>query len=78
MMKPEMTSSTASRVVTMMDSDPLTAAMLTRTSSSTLQRHDRALHAVDNCVRSRGVTRNVAEKEALVASPARHHMQGMR
>ena len=40
MMKPEMTSRTASRVVTMMDRDPLTAAMLTRTSKSTLQRHN--------------------------------------
>lgn len=37
MMKPDMTSSTASSVVTMMDSDPLTAAMLTRTASNTLQ-----------------------------------------
>ena len=37
MMKPEMTSSTASSVVTMIDSDPLTAAIPTRTSSNTLQ-----------------------------------------
>ena len=37
MMKPEMTSKTASRVVTMMDREPLTAAMATRTTSSTLQ-----------------------------------------
>ena len=36
MMEPEMTSRTASRVVTMIDSDPLTAAMLTRTTRRTL------------------------------------------
>lgn len=38
MMKPEITSSTASRVVTMIDRDPLIAAILTRTSNSTLHR----------------------------------------
>ena len=36
MMEPEMTSRTASRVVTMIDRDPLTAAMLTRTTRRTL------------------------------------------
>lgn len=36
MMKPEMTSRTASRVVTMMDREPLIAAMPTRTNSNTL------------------------------------------
>lgn len=39
MIMPLMTSSTASRVVTMIDSEPLTAAMATRTASSTLQRN---------------------------------------
>ena len=36
MMKPEMTSRTASRVVTMIDKEPLIAAMATRTSNNTL------------------------------------------
>ena len=38
MMEPEMTSRTASRVVTMIERDPLTAAMLTRTTRRTLHR----------------------------------------
>ena len=47
MMKPEMTSKTASRVVTIMERDPLTAAMLTRTSKSTLRTHYTDFHQCD-------------------------------
>ena len=45
MMKPEMTSSTASRVVTMIEREPLTAAMLTRTTKRTLHRG-----SLQNCI----------------------------
>ena len=53
MMKPEMTSRTASRVVTMMDSEPLMAAMATRTTKRTLQKkhsfHKRHRDTVHMC-----------------------------
>ncbi len=51
MMKPEMTSRTASRVVTMIDKDPLTAAMLTRTINSTLHSHNTAVQIPSNHLR---------------------------
>ena len=59
MMKPEMTSSTASRVVTTMESEPLTAAIASRTISSTLratQRHHvrRGTCAGDSMQRHKG------------------------
>ena len=46
MMEPDMTSRTASMVVTMIDSDPEIRAMATRTANNTLQQHR---HPVIGC-----------------------------